>query len=221
MTLNSASNKAAELEESRQMKFINASIGFLFVTLLCSCVVQMNPNDISRGDVPSFGTNEDINYAETIWSAMEVERLVGENVVKLKPFFGGAKPHGMVLELVYKNIRVNNHDGFIVVKKNYDGKGVTVESVKNNRAKYLSSITVMYQRESGYDKDNRNWFWAKYAPDGGLFQKKINGKAIQMAGRIWKGQTIDQNKGCLYCHRSAGGGDYIFYPEIKIPTENL
>jgi hypothetical protein len=181
----------------------------------------VNPNDISRGEVPPFGTNEDITYAGKIWSTMEIERLVGENEARLKPFFGGAKPHGMVLELVYKNITVNNHDGFIVVKKNYDGMDVTVESVKNNRAKYLSSITIMYQRESGYDKDNRNWFWAKYTPGGGLFQKKIEGKIIQMAGRIWKGKTIDQNKGCLYCHRSAGGGDYIFYPEIKIPTENL
>jgi hypothetical protein len=213
--------KAAELVENRQMKIINELFGLLFVTMLCSCVVQVNPNDISRGEVLPFGTNEDITYAGKIWSTMEIERLVGENEARLEPFFGGAKPHGMVLELVYKNITVNNHDGFIVVKKNYDGMDVTVESVKNNRAKYLSSITIMYQRESGYDKDNRNWFWAKYTPDGGLFQKKIEGKIIQMAGRIWKGKTIDQNKGCLYCHRSAGGGDYIFYPEIKIPTENL
>ena len=211
----------AELVENRQMKIINKLFGLLFVTMLCSCVVQVNPNDISRGEVPPFGTNEDITYAGKIWSTMEIERLVGENEARLEPFFGGAKPHGMVLELVYKNITVNNHDGFIVVKKNYDGMDVTVESVKNNRAKYLSSITIMYQRESGYDKDNRNWFWAKYTPDGGLFQKKIEGKIIQMAGRIWKGKNIDQNKGCLYCHRSAGGGDYIFYPEIKIPTENL
>ena len=201
------------------MKFINVLNGFLFVTLLSSCVVHENPNGINLANVLSFGTKQDITYAGIIWRTMEAERLVGKNEIKLKPFFGGARPHGMVLELAYKNIKVNNHDGFIVVKKNYDGMDVTVESVKSNRSKYLSSITIMYQRESGYDEDNQNWFWVKYNPDGSLFQKKFEGKIMQMAGRIWKGETIDQNKGCLYCHRSAGGGDYIFYPDIRILNE--
>jgi len=75
----------------------------------------------------------------------------------------------------------------------------------------------MYQRESGYDTDNQDWFWAKYNPDGSLYQKKVEGKIMQMAGRIWKGKTMEQNRGCLYCHASAGGGDYIFYPEIELP----
>jgi len=203
------------------MKFIKLLNVFLFVTLLCSCVVNGNTSSNRQGDVPTFGTNEDIDYAEKIWNIMKVERLVGKNEVKLEPFFGGAPPHGMILELVYRDIFVNNHDGFIVVKKNYDGVDATVESVTRNRSKYLSSITIMYQRESGYDKENQNWFWAKYNPDGSLYQKEIEGKITQMAGRIWKGKTIDQNRGCLYCHRSAGGGDYIFYPEIKIPNSKL
>ncbi len=148
---------------------------------------------------------------------MEDDRLVGDKGRELEPFFGGAKPHGMILELVYRNIQVNNHDGLIVVKKNYDGIDVTVESVRDNRSKYLSSITIMFQRESGYDNDNQDWFWAKYNPDGSLFSKKFDAKVVQMAGRIWKGESVEQNRGCLYCHRSAGGGDYIFYPEIKNP----
>lgn len=201
------------------MKFINIFSLFLFVILLCSCVVHENPSGISQDDVPSFGTVEDMAYAKLIWSVMEAERLVGKNEIKLEPFFGGAKPHGMVLELAYKIVTANSHDGFIVVKKNYDGMGVTVESVKRNRSKYLSSITIMYQREIGYDKDNQDWFWAKYNPDGSLYQKKVEGKIIQMAGRIWKGKTMEQNRGCLYCHASAGGGNYIFYPEIKLPSE--
>jgi hypothetical protein len=213
--------KEQQPNEIWQMKSIKLLNGFLFVILLCSCVVNGNPSSNSREDVPTFGTNEDIDYAEKIWNIMEVERLAGENEVKLEPFFGGAPPHGMVLELVYRNIFVNNHDGFIVVKKNYDGVDATVESVTRNRSKYLSSITIMYQRESGYDKENQDWFWAKYNPNGSLFQKEVEGKITQMAGRIWKGKTIDQNRGCLYCHRSAGGGDYIFYPDIKIPNEKL
>jgi hypothetical protein len=201
------------------MRFINILSLSLLVILLGSCVIHRDPGDISQGDVPSFGTVGEITYAKLIWSVMEAERLIGENEIKQEPFFGGAKPHGMVLELAYKTVTANSHDGFIVVKKNYDGMGVTVESVKRNRSRYLSSITIMYQRESGYDTDNSDWFWAKYHPDGSLYQKKVEGKIMQMAGRIWKGKTMEQNRGCLYCHASAGGGDYIFYPEIKLPGE--
>jgi hypothetical protein len=190
--------------------------GLLFFILLASCVTREIPD--AGENAPSFGTAEDVIYAEKIWRVMEDDRLVGDKGRELEPFFGGAKPHGMILELVYRNIQVNSHDGLIVVKKNYDGIGVTVESVKGNRSKYLSSITIMYQRESGYDNDNQDWFWAKYNPDGSLFSKKFDARVVQMAGRIWKGETFEQNRGCLYCHRSAGGGDYIFYPEIKNPS---
>jgi hypothetical protein len=198
------------------MKSRNVLTGLLFFILLASCVTREIPDD--GEDVPSFGTDEDVIYAEKIWRVMEDDRLVGDKGRELEPFFGGAKPHGMILELVYRSIEVNSHDGLIVVKKNYDGIGVTVESVKGNRSKYLSSITIMFQRESGYDNDNQNWFWAKYNPDGSLFSKKFDARVVQMAGRIWKGETFEQNRGCLYCHRSAGGGDYIFYPEIKNPA---
>jgi hypothetical protein len=197
------------------MKSRNVLTGLLFIILLASCVTREIPN--GEEDVPSFGTDEDVIYAQKIWSVMEDDRLAGKQENELEPFFGGAKPHGMILELVYRSIEVNSHDGLIVVKKNYDGIGVTVESVRGNRSKYLSSITIMFQRESGYDNDNQNWFWAKYNPDGSLFSKKFDARVVQMAGRIWKGETFEQNRGCLYCHRSAGGGDYIFYPEIKNP----
>ena len=197
------------------MKSRNGLTGLLFFILLASCVTRKIPD--GGEDVPSFGTDEDVIYAEKIWRVMEDDRLVGDNRRELEPFFGGAKPHGMILELVYRNIQVNSHDGLIVVKKNYDGIDVTVESVRGNRSKYLSSITIMFQRESGYDNDNQDWFWAKYNPDGSLFSKKFDAKVVQMAGRIWKGDSVEQNRGCLYCHRSAGGWDYIFYPEIKNP----
>jgi len=40
---------------------------------------------------------------------------------------------------------------------------------------------------------------------------------IAIAGTMIKGATPDKSRGCIYCHRSAGGGDYIFYPNITIP----
>lgn len=202
------------------MTLLKLLSGCLAVTMLYACSAYEVKNNVPPGDMPLFGNKADIAYAENVWRVMEAERMVGPTEVKLEPFFGGAKPHGMILELVYRNIEVNQHEGFIVVKKNYDGDGVSVESVRHNRSRYLSSITIMYQRESGYDEDNQNWFWAKYKPDGLLFHKKAEGKKIQLAGKIGKGKTRDENRACLYCHSSAGGGDYIFYPEIKIPVAN-
>jgi hypothetical protein len=162
-----------------------------------------------------MGSTSDVSYAKKLWQVMVNTRLVGPDAKPLKPFFGGAKPHGIILEIVSQQLRVEAHTGFIVVKKNYDGEGVTEASVANNRAKYLSSITIMYQREVGYDLDNQNWFWVKYKPDGSLFTANFKDMPVGMAGRILKGETREQNGGCIYCHSSAGGSDYIFYPNIK------
>jgi len=188
-------------------------IGF-FISLIFIAFVQGKLN-VKEQQV--FGLESDVAYATGLWKVMEREGLVGENAKKLEPFFGGANPHGMILEIDQKLIQVGNHVGFVVVKKNYNGSGVSVDAVKENRAKYLSSITVMYQREVGYDTDNQNWFWVKYKADGSLFNKPVQNQKIPLAGRIIKGKTWNESGGCIYCHSSAGGGDYIFYPEIKLP----
>jgi len=164
-----------------------------------------------------MGSVDDIRYAQKLWSTLESELLVGSNALPNKPFFGGAEPHGMILELAYKEIQVNNHTGFVVVKKNYNGPDVSVSSVEADRSKFLQSMTVMYQREAGYDEDNKNWFWVKYKPGGKVETKVFKGNEIALAGRVIKGKTPEDNGGCIYCHRSAGGGDYIFYPEINVP----
>lgn len=186
--------------------------GLVFSTVSCQ------KKAVEKSAHMSMGSVEDVTYAEKLWKVMRTERFVGENEEKLEPFFGGARPHGMILEVAYRNITVGDHTGFVVVKKNYNGPDVSMKNVKMNRSKYLSSITVMYQREQGYDEDNQNWFWVKYKPDGSLFKKKMKGKSVAMAGRILKGKNRDESGGCLYCHSSAGGGDYIFYPEIKLPS---
>ena len=192
-------------------------------TLLIACVfivTAFQKTQSAEAVNTPMGSLEDITYATRLWSAMQSEKLVGAKAEKLKPFFGGARPHGIILELVYRNLTVGNHTGFLVVKKNYNGTDVSVANVAKNRAKYLSSITVMYRREKGYDEDNQNWFWVKYRPDGSLFKKDMNGKSVALAGRILKGKTRDENGGCIYCHSSARDGDYIFYPEIKVPPVN-
>ena len=134
------------------------------------------------GKSASFGFDTDVAYSSQLWETLSAERIVGDNAVAKKPFFGGAKPHGMILELAYQPVTIGGHTGFVVVKKNYDGDGVSINAVEKNRSKYLHSITVMYQREAGYDEDNQNWFWAKYGPKGELLQKQINGRDIGLAG---------------------------------------
>jgi len=162
-------------------------------------------------------TYEDIVFAHQLWQSMTENKLVGKQAIPLKPFFGGAKPHGRILEIYSHQLKVGKHYGFLVLKRNYNGNDVSIKNVSKNRIKYLSSITIMYQRETGYDEDNLNLFWAKYKPDGELFIKEFTDSKIALAGRLIKGKTAESNKACLYCHASAGGGDYIFYPDIKLP----
>jgi len=165
----------------------------------------------------AFSGSADVLFAHQLWQAMEAKHLVGKQSIPLTPFFGGAKPHGMILEIYHHKLTVGNHKGFLILKRNYNGKGVSVKTVSRNRKKYLTSITIMYKREAGYDEANLNFFWARYKPDGSLFTKEMSGRKLQLAGRLIKGKDRASNKGCLYCHASAGGGDYIFYPDIKLP----
>ncbi len=167
-------------------------------------------------DAP-FGTVGDTTYAKRLWQSLVAEKLVGQDADLQQPFFGGAKPHGMILEVSHQMVSVGAHTGFAIIKKNYDGDDVSVEAVKQERKRFLNSITVMYRREAGYDKDNQNWFWVKYRADGTLYQKVVNGQQFSLAGRLMKGKTPAENKGCIYCHSSAGGGDYVFYPDIIVP----
>jgi len=164
-----------------------------------------------------MGTAADVAYAGRVWDALAAEKLVGPHSHPLRPFFGGAKPHGTILEVAYQDLTVAGHTGFVVVKRNYDGPGVSVDAVSRDRRRFLSSVTVMFRREKGYDPDNQDWFWVKYRPDGRLFERSTGRRKVAMAGRIVKGATPDTSGGCIYCHASAGGGDYVFYPEIRVP----
>ena len=169
---------------------------------------------VAQAGEPPMGTAADVAYAHVLWRTLAVAGLVGPQARPLKPFFGGAKPHGMILEVSYRDLLVGAHTGFLVLKRNYNGEDVSVENVTRDRARYLTSITVMYRREKGYDPDNQDWFWVKYRPEGSLFH---NPEGMQMAGRILKQATAAESRGCIYCHASAGGGDYVFYPEIHVP----
>lgn len=185
------------------------------IVLLAALLLLSGTNlSTSSPETIPFGSKEDVAFANDVWRAMVADHLVGDGTEISEPFFGGAKPHGEYLEIASRQITVGDHIGDIVIKKNYDGTDITAEAVSANRKKFLASINVMFRREAGYDEDNQNWFWVKYRPDGTLFSTNINGQEIDQAGRISKGKSPGENRGCLFCHRSAGGGDYIFYPRI-------
>lgn len=182
----------------------------LALLLLAGC------RSTAEWDLP-YGSPAEVAYAGRLWSALQGVRMVGPESRPAEPFYGGAKPHGEYLELHWGDVTVDGHTGFVVVKKNYDGAGVSETAVARDRARFLSSITVMFRRAAGYDADNQDWFWVKYGPGGALFSKTVGTRDVALAGRIAKGKAPESNTGCIYCHASAGGRDYIFYPQIKRP----
>ena len=98
---------------------------------------------------------------------------------------------------------IDGHDGVLIAKKNYLGEAITAMDVANDPDAYLDSVTIMFQRQPGYDPENNDWFWVKYAPDGSIM---ANPMGMSLAGRIAKGMDT----GCIACHVAAPGGDYVF-----------
>lgn len=152
-------------------------------------------------DAP-FGTDTEIEYAKLLWDLLKAEKLAGDGAIRSVPYEGGA-PHGMMLETFYTTATLDGHTGMLVVKRNYGPEGVMADDVLMDPQTHLAAVTVMFQREDGYDADNQNWFWAKYLPDGTL-DKTPTG--MQLAGRVAKGADT----GCIACHSTADGDDYLF-----------
>jgi len=172
-----------------------AAVVFTAATFTKTSVVEAQNN-------APFGTKQDVEYSKSLWQALEKAKLVGPNTIETVPY-KGQPPHGAILETVASTITAHGNTGKVYVKANYGGSDITRSKVANDRQKYLKAVTVMFKREKGYDPDNRDWFWAKYTPDGGLHK---NPKGMLLAGRVAKGMK----KGCIACHSSADGGDYLF-----------
>lgn len=151
-----------------------------------------------------FGDPDSIKYAQKLWKALGKADMVGSDAI-LSKHYKGQHPHGAVLDTIQGRVKVGfgGHKGLAIVKRNYGGDGVSVPAVANDPNTYLKAVTVMFQREAGYDEDNGNWFWAKFLPDGSLDK---NPKGMELAGRVAKGAP----KGCIACHSAAPGGDLRF-----------
>jgi len=164
----------------------------------------------TMGMGPPMGSSDDVADSQALWKALARADLVGPSASDGTPYMG-TPPHGKVLELLHKNVSVNGHTGIAIVKRNYGGPGVSIDSVKADRGRYLKAVTVMFKREAGYDSDDKDWFWAKYKPDGSLHVKEKMGMKIQLAGRVAKGKP----QGCISCHRGAPGGDFVFANSLR------
>lgn len=151
---------------------------------------------------PAFGGPDDVAYAKALWTELEKAKLVGGNAMHSN-FYVGKEPHGAVLEVFDTDLTVADHTGRVVVKNNYGPAGATPAEVSADPAAHLGAITVMFRRESGYDTDDANWFWAKYLPDGSLDKNPLE---EQLAGRVAKGT----DQGCIACHSKAPGGDFLY-----------
>ena len=149
-----------------------------------------------------FGQPEDVEYAAKLWRAMEGANYVGPTPIIATTYEGGTAPHTETLITLQGKMTIDGVEGYIIMKKNF-GEGATEAEIFKNPNQFLRMITVMFQRERGYDSANQDWFWAAYRPDGTV-NKAPNGMSI--AGRFVKGMDI----GCIACHQGAPGGDFVF-----------
>ena len=157
-----------------------------------------------------FGGIDDVTYAAKLWAVMGDDDLVGSDAIVTYPY-QGTQPHGELLEIMTATSTVDGFTSTLISKKNYIGDGITALDVSNNPDAYLDSVTVMFQREVGYDSDNADWFWAKYFPDGTVM---TNPMGMHLAGRVAKGMDA----GCIACHIAAPGGDYVFSHDRLAPV---
>ena len=160
----------------------------------------------AEGQSPAFGGDDDVAYAESLWKALESAKLIGSEGVRTRPY-EGTEPHGAVLETYGNQISVNGDTGWVIVKKNFGPAGLEVEKVANEGDKHLKAVTVMFKRK-GYDPENADWFYVKYKADGSL---DATPKGVKLAGRVGKGG----DKGCIPCHKSAPGDDFLFITDRK------
>ncbi len=171
-----------------KLKHINA---LSFATMLIAAPLSAAP----------FGGADDMDYAGKLWQSLTDSKLVGSGAIMSTPYTG-MHPHGAILDTIDAKTTVGKDTGVVLVKRNYGGEGVSKAAVADDPEKYLKAVTVMFKRH-GYDPENKDWFWVKYAPDGSVLK---NPKEMSLAGRVAKGM----DKGCIACHTAAPGGDMVY-----------
>jgi len=172
--------------------FLLAGLAWVLSACQSGGAEEIGSKAMVGGMKPPFGGPEDMSRASSLWREM-----AGYKSWASYPGFegwqDGHSPHGKVLRYYINGVAKRNvtASGAVIVKENYMMKGGPV-----------LSITVM-KKIPGYDRDNQNWFWVKYMPNGSVAK---NPKGMSLAGRVAKGMS----KGCIACHVNAGGDDMLF-----------
>ena len=185
------------------MKFILFS--FLFLSFSLNITLSAK----------AFGYNKDAKFANMLWKQMSKMRIVGANHIATHPY-KGLPPHGTYMEMLEVKITVGRTRGYAIVQKNYAGNHIGIMNIINNPMKHLSNVSVMFKRKNGYDSENKDWFYVQYDARGVVMKSS---KGNRLAGRIDR----DSNRGCIACHRTAPGNDFVFSHDklSKLPTNRL
>jgi len=104
--------------------------------------------------------------------------------------YAGTEPHGVLLTTYVNDIAIKS-----LSKKNGLKNNSIIVKENYTPEKKLAAVTVMY-KVKGYNAAVGDWFWVKYDPN---FDILAEGKV----------------KGCIACHGSAKGNDYVFTGKVK------
>lgn len=169
-------------------------LGGLFSLVPASAETTDKPETTTQSGMP-----EDDAYAAKVWEYMVANKLVGDNRIRSYTF-EGTRPHGSIQDVVIiQQADIDGHTGRLIVKHNYGSKDeekklTPKEVYKGSQAENLEAVTIMFQREAGYDPDNNNWFWAEYKPDSSII--------------VYEGQRLSgRSPLCIGCHTALGGKD--------------
>lgn len=167
--------------------------GSLAVIVLVALTLMSLPRFVAGAEEMAFGGKADVEFANKMWKGMKDY----QKWVMQSDMLPGKTPHGAFIRYYYNIVNVDRKPYHVVAKDNF---------MPN---KQLAAVTVMVQREAGYDPDNNDWFWVKYKVDGTVGK---NPKGMSLAGRVAKGMDA----GCIACHKTAKDNDYIFVNDGKM-----
>jgi hypothetical protein len=158
-------NHRRSLLMKRSNLFFGSLIAIVLITfsfaIFSQVALSADKKVVTKTQMP-FGGKEDVTFANDLWKAMKgYENWLMKSDVRM-----GMSPHGDFIRLYYNIVNVNAKPYHVILKDNYGGDGVTLNMVSESPEKYLMAVTVMVQREKGYDSDNNDWFWVKYNADG-------------------------------------------------------
>ncbi len=124
------------------MKVLGLAISFGMVLSILNFTGATAQDDAE----PSFGQPGDIAFATELWRELEAARLVGPRSIIAQPY-EGSDPHGVILITLDSTVTMEGREDTVIVKKNYAGEDISIESVATKPDQFLDAITVMFRRE--------------------------------------------------------------------------